>query len=760
MYSFSYRVIKLIIIFSLISFLISCDNNSSTEKRVNTLLEKMTLSEKIGQLNQFNGGWYSTGPISADNEYNNKRVNGLRNGNVGSMLNVTSVEATQEAQRIAVEESRLGIPILFAYDVIHGFQTMFPIPLGEAASWDLDMIEKNARIAAIEASASGLHWTFAPMVDIGRDPRFGRVMEGAGEDPYFGSVVARARVKGFQGKDLSRKDTIAATAKHFAGYGFVEAGRDYNTVDVSNSTLWNVILPPFKAATEEGVATFMNAFNDFDGVPSTGSHFLQNDILKDSWNFSGVVISDWDSIGEMEEHGYSNDLSDAARQAINSGNDVDMESAAYLDHLEDLVRSGQVSEARLDDAVSRVLHLKFKLGLFEDPYRYSDFNREKKFVGHVDHLYAARDAARKSMVLLKNDDNILPLRKEKQIIGVIGPLANDKDSPLGNWRARAIPNSAVSLLEGISSTIKDNKNLIYSQGVTLGVSPRGFATPLKLNQTDRSGFQKAIETAKKSDVVILCLGEEAYQSGEGRSRTHLGLPGLQQELFDAVSEVNENIVLVLMSGRPLVISNLVERSKAILQAWHAGSQAGYGIADVLFGDYNPSGKLPMSFPHNVGQLPLYYNQKNTGRPGPGGDVFWSHYNDSPNEALFPFGFGLSYTTFNYSDLKINKLQPNIGDKISISFELTNTGSVDGNEVSQLYIRDRVASNIRPLKELKGFKKVYLKSGESKLVKFELDEKTLGFYSSKGDYKVEPGEFDVFVGGNSKETLQVSFKLQN
>ena len=756
---FLINIIRFLVIFSSISILISCDKNISDEEKVNSLLEKMTLAEKVGQLNQFNGGWYSTGPISSDNEYNNKRVNGLRNGSVGSMLNVTSVEATKEAQRIAVEESRLGIPLLFAYDVIHGFQTMFPIPLGEAASWDLEMIERNARIAAIEASAAGLHWTFAPMVDIGRDPRFGRVMEGAGEDPFLGSVVAKARVRGFQGEDLSEKDTIAATAKHFAGYGFVEAGRDYNTVDVSNSTLWNVILPPFKAAAEEGVATFMNAFNDFDGVPATGSHFLQNDILKNRWNFNGVVVSDWDSIGEMEEHGYSSDLSDAARQAINSGNDIDMESAAYLDHLEDLINTGQVTESRLNDAVSRVLHLKLKLGLFEDPYHYSDLKREKKMIGHLDHLNAARDSARKSAVLLKND-GILPLSKNNQIIGVIGPLANDKDSPLGNWRARAIPNSAVSLLEGVNAAVKNSENIIYSQGASLGISSRGFAIPLELNTTDRSGFQEAIKTAQKSDVVILCLGEDAYQSGEGRSRTKLELAGLQKELFYAIREVNENIVLVLMSGRPLVIGDLVDNSKAVLQAWHAGSEAGHGISDVLFGDYNPSGKLPMSFPHNVGQLPLYYNQKNTGRPGPGGDVFWSHYNDSPNEALFPFGFGLSYTTFDYSDLKINNTTPKIGDDILVSFNLTNAGNREGAEVAQLYIRDRVASNIRPLKELKGFKKIRLEPGESKLVTFTLNQESLGFYSSNGEFLVESGDFDVFVGGNSKETLKMSFKLED
>lgn len=729
----------------------------AVDQQVEVLLEKMTVAEKVGQLNQFNGGWYSTGPIAADNEYNNKRVKGLRDGAVGSMLNVVSVAATREAQRIAVEESRLGIPLMFAYDVIHGYQTMFPIPLGEAASWDLEMIERNARIAAVESSAAGLHWTFAPMVDIGRDARFGRVMEGAGEDPYLGAQVAVARVKGFQGDDLADDNSIAATAKHFAGYGFVEAGRDYNTVDVSNSTLWNVILPPFKAAAEAGVATFMNAFNDFDGVPATGSHYLQNTILKQQWAFSGLVVSDWDSIGEMEEHGYSRDLADAARQAINAGNDIDMESAAYLDHLEALIESGEVSEQTLENAVRRVLRLKFALGLFDDPFRYADEEREQRLVGHADHHAAARDAARKSAVLLKNANQILPLDRADQTIAVIGPLANDKDSPLGNWRAMAVAQSAVSLLEGVRSAVADDDRVLYAEGAALVTGPRAFASYLTLNEEDRSGFANALAAAEQADVVIMALGEDAYQSGEGRSRTTLDLTGLQQELFDAVAAVNDRIVLVLMTGRPMVIGYLADRSAAVLQAWHAGSQAGHGLADVLFGDYNPSGKLPMSFPHNVGQLPLYYNQKNTGRPGPGGDVFWSRYADAPNEALYPFGYGLSYTSFEYSDLALTQSTLPLGEPVAVTVQLTNSGAHAGSEVVQLYIRDRVASTIRPLKELKGFQKVSLAAGETQQLRFILGSDELGFYSGDGRFQIEPGSFDVFVGGNSVDTLQTSFE---
>ncbi|MDA8693597.1 beta-glucosidase BglX [Pseudomonadales bacterium] len=732
--------------------------DAAIDKQVEGLLEQMTVAEKIGQLNQYNGGWYSTGPIAADDKYNKKRVDGLREGAVGSMLNVVSVAATYEAQRIAVEESRLGIPLIFAYDVIHGYQTMFPVPLGETASWDLDVIEKSARIAAIESSAAGLHWTFAPMVDIGRDARFGRVMEGAGEDPYLGSQVAEARVKGFQGDDLSQTDTIAATAKHFAGYGFVEAGRDYNTVDVSNSTLWNVILPPFKAAAEAGVATFMNAFNDFDGVPATGSDYLQNTVLKGHWDFQGLVVSDWDSIGEMEEHGYVRDLSHAARQAINAGNDVDMESSAYLGHLEELIAAGEVSEQTLDNSVRRVLQLKIALGLFEDPYRYADTEREKLLVGHADHHAAARDAARKSAVLLKNAEQILPLSKTGQTIAVIGPLADDKDSPLGNWRGMAIANSAVSLLEGIRAAVGDDERVLYAEGAPLAIDGRAFASKLTLNEDDRSGFAKAIAVAKKADIVVMALGEDAYQSGEGRSRTVLDLAGLQQELFDAVAAVNDQIVVVLMSGRPLVIGDLADRSDAVLQGWHAGSQAGHGIADVLFGDYNPSGKLPMSFPRNVGQLPLYYNQKNTGRPGPGNDVFWSGYNDVSNQPLYPFGYGMSYTTFDYADLQIAQQDVAIGESVTVSVQLTNSGDRQGEEVVQLYIRDRVASTIRPLKELKGFQKVSLVAGETQQLTFQLSPDELGFYSSDGVFNVEAGEFDVFVGGSSDNTLATSFNL--
>lgn len=732
------------------------------DRKVEQLLAQMNLAEKVGQLNQYNGSWDVTGPIEAGDEVNARRLENLRNGGVGSMLNVLSVEATTEAQRIAVEETRLGIPLIFAYDVIHGYQTMFPVPLGEVASWDIELMEQTARVAAVEASAAGVHWTFAPMVDIGRDARFGRVMEGAGEDPYLGAQAAVARIKGFQGDDLSRSDTLAATAKHFAGYGFSEAGRDYNTVDVSNSTLHNVILPPFKAAVAADVATFMNAFNEHEGVPATGSDFLQNQLLKGEWDYRGLIVSDWGSIGEMIAHGFSADLAHAAEQAINSGNDIDMESSAYIDHLQSLVESGAVSEATLDNAVRRVLTLKYKLGLFEDPYAYADAAREAADIGKEAHHVLARKAARESIVLLKNANGILPLQIEGQSIAVIGPLADDKDSPLGNWRAKAIANSAVSLREGIEAAVADQAQVSYAQGAALATAGRAFHSELTINTDDTSGFQAAIDIAKAADVVVLAIGEDAYQSGEARSQVSIELAGVQQQLFDALREVNDNIVVVLMNGRPLAIESLADQAAAIVEAWHAGSQAGHGIADVLFGQYNPSGKLPMSFPRSVGQVPIYYAQKNTGRPGPQEAVFWSHYTDSPNSPLYPFGFGLSYTQFDYADLELSDSRIAIDElaekPLDVAVTLTNSGDRDGAEVVQLYIRDLVGSNTRPLKELKGFDKVFLAAGESQRVRFQLDAEQLGFYGNDGRYRLEAGEFDIFVGGDSQNVNTVRFTL--
>jgi beta-glucosidase len=565
--------------------------DSEIESRIDSLLERMTLEEKIGQLNQYSATFDITGP-APDEGGDKVRYEQIRIGQVGSMLNVTGAEATRSAQKLAVEKSRLGIPLIFGFDVIHGYQTMFPIPLGEAASWDLEAIQAAARVAATEASAAGVHWTFGPMVDIARDARWGRIMEGAGEDPFLGAQVAAARVRGFQGVDMAALDTIAACAKHYAGYGLAEAGRDYNTVDISEQTLRNVVLPPFRAAVDAGVATVMNSFNEIGGVPATGSVHLQREILKGEWGFEGFIVSDWGSIGELVPHGFAADPREAARMAITAGSDMDMESAAYVENLAALVRAGAVEEQVVDQAVRRVLRVKFRLGLFEDPYRYSDAGREERLVMSEEHLAVARDVARKSIVLLKNDGGLLPLSKDSGTIAVIGGLAADKDAPLGSWRGRAITDSAVSLLEGVRAAVGPNVTVRYAEGAKIAVGERSFLHELTLNEDDTSGFAAAVEAARGADTVVIALGEEALQSGEGRSQVDIGLKGVQEELLEEVRAVNENVVVVLMNGRPLVLEGIVEKAAALVEVWHLGSRAGHAIADVMFGDYNPSGKLP------------------------------------------------------------------------------------------------------------------------------------------------------------------------
>jgi beta-glucosidase len=730
------------------------------EKRIADLLGRMTLEEKIGQLNQYSSTFDVTGPPPPDGGAQ-LRYEQIRRGLVGSMLNVTGAAATRAAQELAVKNSRLGIPLIFGLDVIHGYRTAFPIPLGEAASFDLEAIEASARIAATEAAAAGLHWTFAPMVDIARDARWGRTMEGAGEDPYLGARVAAARVRGFQGKDLAALDTIAACAKHYAAYGFAEGGRDYNTVDVSEQTLRNVVLPPFKAAVEAGVATLMNSFNEIGGTPSTASAHLQRAILKGEWGFDGFVVSDWGSIGELIPHGVAKDALEAARLAITAGSDMDMEAGAYVAELKGLVESGAVDARLIDDAVRRVLRVKFRLGLFDDPYRYSDVERERRVVGSPEHARVAREVARKSIVLLKNEGGLLPLDKRRGPIAVIGPLAADKDSPLGSWRANALRGSAVSLLEGVRAAVADGVEVRYAQGAALVTDETDMGRELSFNTSDRSGFAAAVEAARGADVVLMALGENAFQTGEGRSQVELGLKGLQLELLRAVRAVNPKLVLVLMNGRPLALGDVAPETPAILEAWHLGSQAGNAIADVLFGDYNPSGKLPVSFPRVVGQEPLYYNAKHTGRrePAQGGSVFWSHYTDAPNTPLFPFGHGLSYTRFEYADLKLGASELARGQKLAVEVGLRNTGSRAGTEVVQLYVRDLVGSVTRPVRELKGFQKVALAAGESRRVSFVLGDEELAFYTAAGRWEAEPGEFEVFVGGSSAATLSARFTLR-
>ena len=726
--------------------------------KVDSLLNIMTLDEKIGQMNQYNGFWDVTGPSPKNGDAKYKYDN-LKKGLVGSMLNMRGVKDITAVQKIAVEETRLGIPLIIGNDVIHGYKTLSPIPLAEAASWDLKEIENSARIAALEASAAGTNWTFAPMVDISRDARWGRVMEGAGEDPYLGSLIAAARVKGFQGDDLSKHNTIAATAKHFAGYGFSESGRDYNTVDVSKNTLYNIILPPFKATVDAGVRTFMNGFNELDGIPVTGSTFLQRDLLKGEWGFDGFVISDWGSIAEMIPHGYARDGSHATELAVKAGSDMDMESHLYIKKIKELIESKKLDIELVDDAVSRILRVKFELGLFEDPYRYLDTDREKEVLYHPDNQKGVLEMAKKSIVLLKNKTQLLPLKKENQTIALIGALANDNNSPLGNWRTNSDNNTAITVFEGMKAYSKNK--LIYKKGADVNLNNGGvvkFHEKVKINENDKSGFNSAKNAARIADVVVMVLGEDGFQTGEGRSRTEIDLPGVQQELLEEVFKVNKNIVLVLMNGRPLNINWADKNIPSIVEAWQLGSQTGNAVAQVLYGDYNPSGKLPMTFPRSVGQIPIYYNYKNTGRPGPKNEVFWSHYSDEVNTPLYPFGYGLSYTTFEYSNLIIDNKILKKNSSINVSIELKNVGKLKGKEVVQLYINDRYASVTRPVRELKGFELVELKPGETKTVNFEISEPLLKFYSANNVWESEPGFFDIFIGTDSNASLKESFEL--
>jgi beta-glucosidase len=760
--------LKFVLIFCLFA-MHSCEKSNSTSTKENTspitsvehieqkvavLLKQMTLEEKIGQMNQYNGFWDLTGPAPSSGNAA-KKYDHLRKGYVGSMLNLRGVKNVRKIQKIAVEETRLGIPLIIGFDVIHGYETLSPIPLAESASWDLEAIKKSAEVAAEEAAAAGINWTFAPMVDISRDARWGRVMEGAGEDPYLGSKIAFARVKGFQGSDLSKHNTIAACAKHFAAYGFAESGREYNTVDVGTSTLNNIVFPPFQATIEAGVRTFMNAFNELNGIPATGNTYLQRTILKDKWQFDGFVVSDWGSIEEMVAHGHAKDGKHAAQIAANAGSDMDMESYLYVNELAGLVREGKVKEAYIDDAARRILRVKFELGLFDDPYKYCDEQREKEVIGQHAFHEASLDIAKKSIVLLKNENQLLPLKKQGQKIALIGALASDKTSPLGSWRIAAKDNTAVSVLEGMQAYA--GNQLTYAKGADVSLGQTKFIDELKINTTDRSEFPQAIAVAKTADVVVMVLGEVGYQSGEARSRTDLGLPGVQQDLLEAIYKVNKNIVLVLNNGRPLVLNWHQKHLPAIVEAWQLGTQSGNAIAQVLYGDYNPSGKLPMSFPRAVGQAPIYYNYKNTGRPliPIPNTVFWSHYQDVENTPLYPFGYGLSYTTFEYSALQAKV----VSDKeVNVSVTLKNTGKFAGKEVVQLYIKDHYASVTRPVRELKGFELVSLKPNESKNITFTLSEKELGFYNNEGEFIVEPGDFSIFVGGDSNTTLQSKITL--
>ena len=753
------KIMRKLLLLLICVILVSCQtSNSEIDVKVKNLLSQMTLEEKIGQMNQYNGFYNATGPAPVEGDQKEKYDN-VKKGLVGSMLNVTGVDEVRAFQKLAVEESRLGIPIIFGFDVIHGYKTIFPIPLAESASWDLDIIEKSAKMSAKEASAAGLNWTFAPMVDITRDARWGRVMEGAGEDPYLGSLIAAARVKGFQGTDLSSYETIASTAKHFAAYGFAESGRDYNTVDIGINTLHNIVLPPFKAAVDAGVKTFMNSFNDLNGIPATADKYLQREILKGDWGFDGFIVSDWGSLREMIDHGFAKDRKHAGELALNGGSDMDMESYIYLEYIKELLDEGKVKMTQIDDAVGRILKVKYELGLFDDPYKYLDNEREINVTGSKEILDATLEVAKHSIVLLKNEGDILPLKKNGQKIALIGPLADDKNSPLGNWRIAAENNSAVSVLEAMRE-YKGNR-LTHAMGVKLvNKIPDGFHEEVSINETDKTGILNAQRVARDADVVVMVLGEYGFQSGEGRSRTNLDLPGFQQELLEQVYKVNKNIVLVLMNGRPLVLNWHNNNLPAIVEAWHLGSSSGTAIAEVLYGDFNPSGKLPMSFPRSVGQMPLYYNYKSTGRPGADGEdagsVFWSHYQDELNSPLYPFGYGLSYTDFTISDISLSSNELSTNESITATVSVSNIGDVKGREIVQLYIQDKYASSTRPVRELKGFELVDLEPGETKTVEFTINEKLLEFYNGSNQWTAEPGEFNVFIGNSSKTKNSTNF----
>ena len=738
----------------LMLILVGCSDNIKNTKDIfiDDLLAQMTVLEKIGQLNQYSSFFDVTGPAPNKGEDSLKYAQ-IKQGLVGSVLNVSGVQEVRAMQKLAVENSRLKIPLIFALDVIHGFKTISPIPLAESASWNLDLIKKSATMAAKEAASAGINWTFAPMVDISRDARWGRVMEGAGEDPYLGSKIAVARIKGFQGDDLNDPLTIAACAKHFAAYGFAEGGRDYNTVDMGYQTLHNIVLPPFKASAEAKVATFMNSFNELNGIPATGSAFLQRDILKGDWNYKGVMVSDWGSIGEMIPHGYSKDLKSAAKIAILAGSDMDMMSSAYIQHLESLIEEKQVSVAILDDAVRRILSLKYDLGLFSDPFMYCNIDRENENIQNAKNRATSLEIAKESIVLLKNDEKLLPLKKSGIKIALVGSLANDKDSPLGNWKANGPKNSAISVLEGLS---RGNTNILkFESGPKLINKETFFHEHVDINNKDTTGTYKAVKLASKSDIVIAVLGEHGLQSGEGRSRTKINLPGLQEDFLKKIYKVNKKIILVLMNGRPLDLSWVDENIPAVIEAWHLGTMSGEAISSVIYGDHNPSGKLPVSFPRSLGQVPIYYNYKNTGRPGPGGHVFWSHYNDEKNDPLYPFGFGLSYTEFKYSNLNVEK----IGDSsLQVNFKVKNIGRLPGKEVAQVYLRDLFSSYTRPVKELKSFKKLAFKENEEKNISFILNADDLGFLNNNGELIFENGEFEIMVGGSSNTSISKKITL--
>jgi len=762
-----------IFIFSLMTLLVvSCNsekNNSKTtsnenpyQEKVDSILSLMTLEEKLGQLNLPSAGQFTTGQAT------NSDIGGkIEKGLVGGLFNIKSVASIKDIQKISMEKSRLKIPLTFGMDVIHGYQTTFPIPLGLSCSWDMEMIEKTARIAAIEASADGINWTFSPMVDISRDPRWGRVSEGSGEDVYLGSQIAIAMVNGYQGDDLKDNKTIMSCVKHFALYGAPEAGRDYNTVDMSRIRMYNEYLPPYKAAIDAGVGSVMASFNEIDGIPATGNKWLLTDLLRHEWNFNGFVLTDYTGIQEMTPHGVG-DLQQVSAMALKAGTDMDMVSEGFLNTLKQSLEEGKVSISDIDIAVKRILTAKYQLGLFDDPYKYCDENRAKTEIFTDENRAFARQVAAQSMVLLKNDNKVLPLKKTSKI-AVVGPLAHTKKNMAGTWSVATPQDQSISVLEGIKDVAGKNTTILYAKGSNLSydedfekiVTMFGKEIP-RDGRTDEQLRQEALEIAAKSDVIIAAIGESSEMSGESSSRSDISIPQSQKDLLNALVKTGKPVVVVLFNGRPLTITEESETATAILDVWFSGTESGHAIADVLFGDVNPSGKLTSTFPRNVGQIPIYYNHKNTGRPLDNTEgkfvKFLSNYIDVPNEPLYPFGFGLSYTTFEYGNLNLSKNELNPNGSIEVSVDVTNSGDYDGKEVVQLYIRDLVGSVTRPVKELKGFQKVEIKKGETKTITFKLTVEDLKFYNYNLDFVAEPGDFEVFVGTNSDAPLKSQFKL--
>ncbi|MCL4639893.1 MAG: beta-glucosidase BglX [Olivibacter sp.] len=729
---------------------------------IDELMAKMTVDEKIGQLNLPTGGEATTGSaVSTDLESK------IKAGQVGGVFSLTTPDRVRKTQELAVNHSRLKIPLIFGQDVIHGYKTLFPIPLGLSATWDLALIEKTARIAATEASADGLNWAYSPMVDISRDPRWGRISEGSGEDTYLGSQIAAAMVRGLQGNDLAANNTLMACVKHFALYGAAEAGRDYNTTDMSLHRMYNDYLPPYKAAVDAGAGSIMTSFNDINGVPATANHWLLTDVLRKQWGFKGMVATDYTAINELIDHGLG-DLQQVSALSLKAGVDMDMVGEGFLTTLKKSLQEGKVSEADIDRACRNVLEAKYKLGLFDDPYKYCSEERAKKEILAKEHLDFAREVAAQSFVLLKNENNVLPLKKSGTV-ALIGPLANTGSNMPGTWSVNADLKNTQSLLEGMQEVLGSNVKILHSLGSNLledaAYQERATMFGREISRDNRSEealIQEAVKTAQQADVVVAALGESSEMSGESSSRTDLNIPAVQQRLLAALLKTGKPVVLVVFAGRPLTLTWEQAHVPAILNVWFGGTQAAKAITDVLFGNVNPSGKITATFPKNVGQIPIYYSHKNTGRPlaeGKWFQKFRSNYLDVDNEPLYPFGYGLSYTSFAYSDIKLSKNAFSAGDSLAVSVTVTNTGKMAGKEVVQLYTQDLVGSITRPVKELKAFQKIELKAGESKQVVFHLSAEDLKFYSADLQYVAEPGDFKVFVGGNSRDVKEAQFKLQ-